>query len=87
MKLSDIKKKSASYADGRLRAYLESLPDDEYVQWTELTKRGRFGGNTVNLYRADLIRDGYCFEVRDARRQVFYGNRKAIAALKALPQP
>ena len=87
MKMSDIKKKSVSYAGQRIRRYLDNLPFDEYMQYTQLSREGHFGGGTIMLAQKELMRDGYCYEVHGARRQVFYANKKSIAALKALPQP
>jgi hypothetical protein len=69
-----------SAAVERLEQYLDSLPDDEIVNGAALRNK-EFGSNTISKAQAQLLAAGKC---HPAPQQTFYGNKKAIAALKAM---
>jgi hypothetical protein len=73
-----------SRAEERLKKFLSDMPDDELLNHWPLAKAGGFGSSTIFSARDELIKSGLCLVV-DQGRKVYYGNPKAIAALKALP--
>lgn len=70
-----------SRAEVRLKEYLASMPDDELMQVTPLARAGGFGSCTILQAQSLLIEGGLA--CRHGAR-VYYGNKKAIAALKAI---
>jgi hypothetical protein len=71
----------------RLEKYLDSMPDDELLNTNALRTQAQFGSNTISRAVQHSITAGKCHK---APTQTFYGNKKAIASLKALlaaPKP
>jgi hypothetical protein len=70
----------------RLEKFIDSLADDELVNTNGLRTRG-FGSTVISKAQSILLANGKC---HPAHQQTFYGNKKAIASLKALlaaPKP
>jgi hypothetical protein len=73
-----------SQAEERLKSYLESLPDDELLLFGAVSRNGGFGNCTIVNAGPELIERGMCFRPAGGRNRVYFGNKKAIAALKAI---
>jgi len=75
-----------SRSEERLKKFISDMPDDEILNHWPLVKAGGFGSSTIFSARPELEAMGLCF-VAEQGRKVYYGNKKAIASLKALLKP
>lgn len=79
-----VQRSSESGSLLRLRDYLCSFPDEEFLTAGALAIKGGFSLTTVLRYRETLIAEGLCQPAGDKRGRILHGNKRSIAALKTL---